>query len=49
MQSVQRTFGKYKKRTADEKTVSVLLKDFEDADQLLSRVRENVELHPCED
>ena len=26
------------KRTADEKTVSVLLKDFEDADQLLSKV-----------
>lgn len=38
MQSVQRHIGKYMKRTADEKTVSVLLKDFEDADQLLSKV-----------
>ena len=38
MQSVQRHFGKYMKRTADENQVSVLLKDFEDADSLLSRV-----------
>jgi hypothetical protein len=39
MQSVQRHFGKYMKRTADEGQVSVLLKDFDDADQLLTRVR----------
>ena len=38
MQSVQRHFGRYMKRTADEGQVSVLLKDFDDADQLLSRV-----------
>jgi len=38
MHTVQRHFGKYMKRTADEQQVSVLLKDFEDADQLLSRV-----------
>jgi len=39
MQSVQRHFGKYMKRSADEQQISVLLKDFEDADQLLARVR----------
>ena len=39
MQSVQRQFGKYMKRSADEKTISVLLKDFEEADHLLTRVR----------
>jgi hypothetical protein len=39
MQSAQRYFGKFQKRTADEKTVSVLLKDFEEADLLLSKVR----------
>jgi len=38
MQSVQRHFGKYMKRTADEGQISVLLKDFDDADQLLTRV-----------
>ena len=38
MQSVQRRFGKYMKRTADEGQISVLLKDFDDADQLLTRV-----------
>ena len=42
MQSVQRHFGKYMKRTADENQISVLLKDFEDADQLLTRVSETV-------
>lgn len=36
MQSVQRRFGK--PRTADESQVAVLLKDFEDADKMLSRV-----------
>lgn len=36
MQSVQRRFGKV--RTADESQVAVLLKDFEDADKMLSRV-----------
>lgn len=36
---VQRQFQKYQKRSADEQHVSVLLADFEDADQLLGRVR----------
>lgn len=36
---VQRQFQKYQKRSADEQQVSLLLKDFEDADQLLGRVR----------
>lgn len=36
MQSVQRRFGK--PRTADESQVAVLLKDFDDADKMLSRV-----------
>ncbi|KAL9582295.1 MAG: hypothetical protein Q9203_005554 [Teloschistes exilis] len=38
MQSVQRKFGKV--RTADESQVAVLLKDFEDADKMLSRIIE---------
>ncbi|KAL8704709.1 MAG: hypothetical protein Q9201_002133 [Fulgogasparrea decipioides] len=38
MQSVQRRFGK--PRTADESQVAVLLKDFEDADKMLSRIIE---------
>jgi hypothetical protein len=43
MQSVQRHFGRYMKRSADEKQVSVLLKDFEEADHLLTRVRPAIE------
>ena len=43
MQSVQRHFGRYMKRTADEGQVSVLLKDFDDADQLLTRVSSSVQ------
>lgn len=39
MQSMHRHFGKFMKRTADESQVSVLLKDFDDADQLLAKVR----------
>ena len=39
MQSVHRHFGKYMKRSADETQVAVLLKDFEEADKLLTRVR----------
>ncbi|KAL9108972.1 MAG: hypothetical protein Q9227_006368 [Pyrenula ochraceoflavens] len=38
MQSVQRHFGRYMKRSADESQVSVLLKDFEDADKMLGRL-----------
>jgi hypothetical protein len=38
MQKVQRQFGKYLPRTADETQVSVLLKDFDDADKMLTRV-----------
>ena len=39
MQTVHRQFGKLMKRSADESQVSVLLKDFDDADKLLTRVR----------
>jgi hypothetical protein len=38
MQSVQRHFGKFGRRSADETQVSVLLKDFEEADKLLTKV-----------
>ncbi|KAK2766137.1 hypothetical protein FQN54_007653 [Arachnomyces sp. PD_36] len=40
MQSMHRQFGKFMKRTADESQVSVLLKDFDDADQLLAKIIE---------
>ncbi|OQU99760.1 BAR domain-containing protein [Cladophialophora immunda] len=40
MHSVQRHFGKYMKRSADEQQVSVLLKDFEEADKLLTKIIE---------
>lgn len=39
MQKVQRQFGKCLPRTADSSRVSVLLKDFHDADKMLTRVR----------
>lgn len=39
MQSMQRRFGKLLPRTADESQVSVLLKDFDDADKMLAKVR----------
>lgn len=39
MQSMQRRFGKFLPRTADESQVAVLLKDFEDADKMLAKVR----------
>ena len=38
MQSVQRRFGKLLPRTADESQVAVLLKDFDDADKMFTRV-----------
>ncbi|RJE24088.1 SH3 domain protein [Aspergillus sclerotialis] len=38
MQSMQRQFGKFMKRSADDSQVAVLLKDFEEADKLLSRI-----------
>lgn len=38
MQSVQRRFGKFLPRTADEAQVGVLLKDFDDADKMLAKV-----------
>jgi hypothetical protein len=38
MQTMQRKFGKFLPRTADESQVAVLLKDFEDADKMLSKV-----------
>ncbi|KAI9850108.1 MAG: hypothetical protein M1838_006082 [Thelocarpon superellum] len=38
MMRVQRRFGKFMPRTADESQVSVLLKDFDDADKLLSKI-----------
>lgn len=40
MQSVQRRFGKFLPRSVDGSQVSVLLKDFEDADQMLTKVRD---------
>jgi hypothetical protein len=40
MQSVQRKFGKMmSKNPGDNTRVSVLLKDYEDADQVLGKVR----------
>ena len=39
MQSMSRRFGKFLPRTADESQVAVLLKDFEDADKMLAKVR----------
>ena len=41
MQSMQRRFGKFLPRSADEAQVAVLLKDFEDADKMLTKVRYN--------
>ncbi|KAJ5919727.1 hypothetical protein N7454_009562 [Penicillium verhagenii] len=42
MQSVQRKFGRMTtKRTADDSQVAVLLKDFEDADNLLTKIIES--------
>lgn len=39
MQSMQRKFGRMTtKRSADDSQVAVLLKDFEDADSLLTKV-----------
>ncbi len=38
MQSMQRRFGKFLPRTADESQVGVLLKDFDDADKMLAKV-----------
>jgi hypothetical protein len=39
MQNMQKRFGRMtSKRTADDSQVAVLLKDFEDADSLLSKV-----------
>ncbi len=38
MQSVHRSFGKLLTRSADESQVSILLKDFEDADRMLTKV-----------
>jgi hypothetical protein len=38
MMKVQRQFGKMLPRTADEAQVSVLLKDFEDADKMLAKI-----------
>lgn len=38
MQSMQRQFGKFMKRSADDSQVAVLMKDFEEADKLLGRV-----------
>ncbi|OJJ48243.1 hypothetical protein ASPZODRAFT_1543737 [Penicilliopsis zonata CBS 506.65] len=38
MQSMQRQFGRFMKRSADDSQVSVLLKDFDDADKLLAKI-----------
>ena len=45
MMRVQRRFGKLLPRTADESHVSVILKDFDDADKLLEKVRPEEKLH----
>ncbi|KAF7586903.1 hypothetical protein BBP40_008032 [Aspergillus hancockii] len=38
MQSVQRQFGKFMKRSADDGQVAILLKDFDEANKLLGRI-----------
>jgi hypothetical protein len=38
MQSVQRQFGKFMKRSADDSQVALLLKDFDQVDKLLDKV-----------
>ena len=45
MQSVQRRFGKFLPRTADESQVAVLLNDFEEADKMLAKVHTTVSDH----
>lgn len=42
MQSMQRRFGRMTTKRADDSQVAVLLKDFDDADLLLSRVGNNI-------
>ncbi|KAK2739449.1 hypothetical protein FQN57_006578 [Myotisia sp. PD_48] len=41
MLTINRQFGKFMKRSADDSHVSVLLKDFDDADKLLSKIIES--------
>ncbi|OAL69819.1 SH3 domain-containing protein [Trichophyton violaceum] len=41
MLNINRQFGKFMKRSADESQVSVLLKDFDDADKLLQKIIES--------
>ncbi|EAU31534.1 conserved hypothetical protein [Aspergillus terreus NIH2624] len=41
MQSVQRQFGRFMKRSADDSQVAILLKDFDDADKLLGKIIES--------
>ncbi|RHZ46251.1 uncharacterized protein CDV56_104860, partial [Aspergillus thermomutatus] len=41
MQSVQRQFGRFMKRSADESQVGILLKDFDETDKLLGRIIES--------
>lgn len=38
MQSVQRQFGRFMKRSADDSQVAVLLSDFDQIDKLLDKV-----------
>ncbi len=38
MQNVQRQFGKLMTRSADESRISLLLKEFNDADTMLAKV-----------
>lgn len=45
MQSMQRRFGKFLPRTADETQVAVLLKCFEEADKMLAKVNTSMCLH----
>ncbi|GIJ85694.1 hypothetical protein Asppvi_004556 [Aspergillus pseudoviridinutans] len=41
MHSVQRQFGRFMKRSADESQVAILLKDFDETDKLLGRIVES--------
>ncbi|KKK17867.1 hypothetical protein AOCH_006531, partial [Aspergillus ochraceoroseus] len=40
MQSVQRQFGKFMKRSADESQVAIILKDFNEVDHILEKIIE---------
>jgi hypothetical protein len=49
MQNVQRQFGKLMTRSADESRISILLKEFNDADTMLAKVRDSKNWRPSDD